>query len=76
VRVVHRRALAEVPAEHADAVHAGLVDEYETAEGGLARALALGVVDEIIDPAHTRHRLASALVSAPVRRGQHRNTPL
>ncbi len=76
VRVVHRRALSEVPAEHVDAVHAHLVDEYETAEGGLARAVALGVIDEIIDPAHTRRHLAAALASAPSNRGQHRNMPL
>jgi acetyl-CoA/propionyl-CoA carboxylase carboxyl transferase subunit len=76
VRVVHRRALARVPADQLDAVHSQLVDEHERAEGGLARAVALGVVDEVIDPARTRHHLAAALAAAPVRRGRHGNVPL
>jgi acetyl-CoA/propionyl-CoA carboxylase carboxyl transferase subunit len=76
VRVIHRRALSEVPAENLEAARSRLVDGYETAEGGLARAVALGVVDEVIEPGRTRRRLATALAAAPARRGRHGNIPL
>ena len=39
------------------------------------RAMGL-VVDEIIDPAHTRSIIAEALAAAPARRGRHKNIPL
>jgi acetyl-CoA/propionyl-CoA carboxylase carboxyl transferase subunit len=38
--------------------------------------MAIGVVDEIIDPADTRRRLAEALAAAPAGRGAHGNIPL
>jgi acetyl-CoA/propionyl-CoA carboxylase carboxyl transferase subunit len=34
------------------------------------------VVDEKIDPSHTRSRLTEALAHAPQRRGRHKNIPL
>ena len=40
------------------------------------RAQSIGVVDEIIDPATTRSRLAAAIAAAPARRGRHKNIPL
>jgi acetyl-CoA/propionyl-CoA carboxylase carboxyl transferase subunit len=36
----------------------------------------LGVVDEVIDPAHTRRRIAEALSAAPAASGHHGNIPL
>src|SRR6202035_2023606 len=47
VRILHRRALAEVPADRRHEVEAELADEHEREVGGLPRAIALGVVDEI-----------------------------
>ena len=34
------------------------------------------VVDEKIDPSHTRSKLTQALAEAPARRGRHKNIPL
>jgi acetyl-CoA/propionyl-CoA carboxylase carboxyl transferase subunit len=39
-------------------------------------AVEIGVVDEKIDPAHTRSKLTQALAEAPARRGRHKNIPL
>jgi len=50
--------------------------EHELIAGGVSRALAIGVVDEVIEPSQTRRRLAEALASAPARRGRHGNIPL
>jgi acetyl-CoA/propionyl-CoA carboxylase carboxyl transferase subunit len=39
-------------------------------------AIEIGVVDEKIDPAHTRSKITQALAEAPQRRGRHKNIPL
>ena len=44
--------------------------------GGVDSAIEIGVVDEKIDPAHTRSKLTQALAEAPHRRGRHKNIPL
>ena len=44
--------------------------------GGVDSAIEIGVVDEKIDPSHTRSRLTQALAEAPARRGRHKNIPL
>ena len=44
--------------------------------GGVGRALQIGVVDEVIDPATTRRKIAEALAGAPAGRGSHGNIPL
>jgi acetyl-CoA/propionyl-CoA carboxylase carboxyl transferase subunit len=36
----------------------------------------IGVVDELIEPAHTRAALAEALAAIPPARGAHGNIPL
>jgi acetyl-CoA/propionyl-CoA carboxylase carboxyl transferase subunit len=76
VGILHRRALAAVSEDERDALHTRLVDEHELIAGGVSRALAIGVVDEVIEPSQTRRRLAEALASAPARRGRHGNIPL
>jgi acetyl-CoA/propionyl-CoA carboxylase carboxyl transferase subunit len=76
VRILHRRTLAEVPAERRHEVEAELAAEYEREAGGLPRAIALGVVDEIVEPAKTREAIARAITDAPARRGAHGNIPL
>ena len=76
VRVLHRRRLAEVPAGDVARVEAELAAEHEQLSGGLARAVAEGVVDEVVDPALTRGALARAVAAAPPRRGRHGNIPL
>jgi acetyl-CoA/propionyl-CoA carboxylase carboxyl transferase subunit len=76
VGILHRRALAAVSETERDALHTRLVEEHELIAGGVSRALAIGVVDEVIEPSQTRRRLAEALASAPARRGRHGNIPL
>jgi acetyl-CoA/propionyl-CoA carboxylase carboxyl transferase subunit len=76
VRILHRRTLAAAPAEQRHEVEAQLAAEHERETGGLQRAMALGVVDEIVEPAKTRQALARVIAEAPARRGAHGNIPL
>ncbi len=76
VRILHRRTLADVPPEKLHEVEAGLAAEHEREAGGLERARALGVIDEVIEPARTRETIARAIAEAPQVRGAHGNIPL
>jgi acetyl-CoA/propionyl-CoA carboxylase carboxyl transferase subunit len=76
VNILHRRTLAAVPAQEREALRAQLVEEQARTAGGVGRAVELGVVDEVIEPAGTRQRLAEALAAAPAGRGFHGNIPL
>ncbi len=76
VRILHRRAIAAAPADERHELEAQLAAEHEREAGGLPRAIALGVVDEIIEPAKTRRAIARAIAEAPPRRGAHGNIPL
>jgi acetyl-CoA/propionyl-CoA carboxylase carboxyl transferase subunit len=76
VRILHRRTLAAAPAEQRHEVETELAAEHEREAGGLARAQALGVIDEVIEPAKTRQALAGAIAAAEQLRGQHGNIPL
>jgi acetyl-CoA/propionyl-CoA carboxylase carboxyl transferase subunit len=76
VRILQRRALAAAPPEKRHELEAELAAEHERAAGGLDRAVALGVIDEVIEPVKTRQAIAAAIAAAPARRGQHGNIPL
>jgi acetyl-CoA/propionyl-CoA carboxylase carboxyl transferase subunit len=76
VGILHRRALAAAPDDEREALEERLVAEHERVSGGASRAVAVGAVDEVLDPAHTRRRLAETLAAAPPGRGQHGNIPL
>jgi acetyl-CoA/propionyl-CoA carboxylase carboxyl transferase subunit len=76
VGILHRKELTAAPEEEREALHELLVAGHERAVGGLGLALAIGVVDEVIDPRHTRRKLAEALATAPATRGSHSNIPL
>ncbi len=76
VRILHRRTLAAAPADQRHELEAQLAAEHEQEAGGLPRAIALGVVDEIIEPAKTRQAIAHAIAEAPARPGAHGNIPL
>jgi acetyl-CoA/propionyl-CoA carboxylase carboxyl transferase subunit len=76
IRILHRRTLAEVPPEKLSQVEAELAAEHQRETGGLERARALGVIDEIIEPSRTREALARAIAEAPQVRGRHGNIPL
>jgi acetyl-CoA/propionyl-CoA carboxylase carboxyl transferase subunit len=76
VGILHRKKLAAVPPGEREALHAQLAEEHERLAGGVNRALQIGVVDEVVDPAQTRRRLVAALAAAPAGRGAHGNIPL
>ncbi|SFO25633.1 acetyl-CoA/propionyl-CoA carboxylase carboxyl transferase subunit [Geodermatophilus obscurus] len=76
VGILHRKKLAVVPPAEREALHARLAEEHERIAGGVDRALRIGVVDEVVEPAHTRRRLVAALAAAPAGRGAHGNIPL
>jgi acetyl-CoA/propionyl-CoA carboxylase carboxyl transferase subunit len=76
IRILHRRTLAGVPPEQLHEVEAELAAKHLQEAGGLARACALGVVDEVIEPSRTREAIAAAIAAAPQVRGAHGNIPL
>ncbi|MGW5318150.1 acyl-CoA carboxylase subunit beta [Nocardia thailandica] len=76
VGILHKKALAAAPEEEREALHERLTLEHEKIAGGVDRAVAIGVVDEVIDPAKTRSILAAALAAAPARASHHKNIPL
>jgi acetyl-CoA/propionyl-CoA carboxylase carboxyl transferase subunit len=80
VRVLHRRKLADVPADARAQVELELADEHTRIAGGVEKAVEIGVVDEIVDPARTKSAIARALADAlladPDVRGHHGNIPL
>jgi acetyl-CoA/propionyl-CoA carboxylase carboxyl transferase subunit len=76
VGILHKKKLAAAPDHERDALHEELALEHERITGGVDSAIELGVVDEKIDPAHTRSKLTQVLAEAPSRRGRHKNIPL
>jgi acetyl-CoA/propionyl-CoA carboxylase carboxyl transferase subunit len=73
---LHKKKLAAAADHERDALHDELAAEHERLAGGVDNAIEIGVVDEKIDPAHTRSRISEALAEAPARRGRHKNIPL
>jgi acetyl-CoA/propionyl-CoA carboxylase carboxyl transferase subunit len=77
VRILHRRKLADVAPDIRPQVEAELAAEHEKIAGGVDKAVEIGVVDEVVEPARTRSALARAIADAGlVRRGGHGNIPL
>jgi acetyl-CoA/propionyl-CoA carboxylase carboxyl transferase subunit len=76
VRILHRRRLAGLLPEQRTQVELELAAAHEQVAGGVAAALELGVVDEVIQPDETRSAIADAIVHAPRTRGRHGNIPL
>jgi acetyl-CoA/propionyl-CoA carboxylase carboxyl transferase subunit len=76
VGILHRKRLASVADDERDALRSRLVAEHASIAGGIDRAMAIGVLDEVISPGRTRRRLAEAFAAAPAGRGQHGNIPL
>ncbi len=76
VRILHRRTLADVPPDRLQEAEARLAGEHEREAGGLERARALGVIDEVIEPSATREAIVRAIAAAPQVRGRHGNIPL
>jgi acetyl-CoA/propionyl-CoA carboxylase carboxyl transferase subunit len=76
VEVLYRKRLATAVGDERDELKLVLTAEHARLAGGPERAIAIGVLDEVISPWHTRRRLAEALAAAPAGRGQHGNIPL
>jgi acetyl-CoA/propionyl-CoA carboxylase carboxyl transferase subunit len=76
VGILHRKKLAAAPPGEREALHAALAAEHERIAGGVSRAMDIGVVDAVVEPARTRAALAEALASMPSGRGAHGNIPL
>jgi acetyl-CoA/propionyl-CoA carboxylase carboxyl transferase subunit len=76
VAILHRKRLAAVPDEEREALRRRLIEDHERVAGGVERGLALGAIDAVVAPEHTRGRLASAFAEAIHRRGDHGNIAL
>ena len=76
VGILHRKALAAAPEAEREELRTRLIDEQKRLAGGVDRGLALGVIDEVIDPARTRAAVAEVFAAEPCRRGTHGNIPL
>jgi len=77
VRILHRRKLAEVSPEIRAQVETELAEEHARLAGGIDKAIEIGVVDEVVEPAATRSAIARAIAgSGLVTRGAHGNIPL
>ncbi|HUW16478.1 MAG TPA: carboxyl transferase domain-containing protein [Actinomycetes bacterium] len=76
VRILHRRRLSDLPDDMREQLEKELADEHELIAGGLDKAMALGVVDEVVDPSITRSAVAAAILAAAPLRGRHGNIPL
>src|SRR6476659_1058208 len=77
IRILHRRKLLEVAPDLRPQVEAELAAEHERIAGGVDKAVEIGVVDEVVEPAATRTALAKAIAGAGlVLRGAHGNIPL
>jgi acetyl-CoA/propionyl-CoA carboxylase carboxyl transferase subunit len=76
VGILHRKKLAAAADHERDELRSRLIAEQVIVAGGTDRAMKIGVLDEVISPSRTRHRLAEAFASAPAGRGHHGNIPL
>ena len=64
IRILHRRKLLEVAPDIRPQVEAELAAEHERIAGGVDKAVEIGVVDEVVEPAATRTALARAIADA------------
>jgi acetyl-CoA/propionyl-CoA carboxylase carboxyl transferase subunit len=76
VGILYRKRIAEAAEHERDALKSHLAAEHARVAGGPGRAMAIGVLDEVISPGQTRRRLADAFAAAPAGRGLHGNIPL
>jgi len=76
VTVLHKRLLTRAVLDRRAELTERLVAEYQRTAAGLARVVAEGHVDEVIDPATTRTAVARSLDVATPASGRHTNIPL
>jgi acetyl-CoA/propionyl-CoA carboxylase carboxyl transferase subunit len=76
VSIMHRNTLSGTPPAEREALRVQLIGEQRRSAGGVARGLSIGVIDEVIDPLHTRARLAEVFAATAPTWGLHGNIPL
>jgi acetyl-CoA/propionyl-CoA carboxylase carboxyl transferase subunit len=76
VRILHRRDLAAADDHERPALEARLAAAHEQASSGVAKAVELELVDDVIEPDVTRSAISAALAGRVVARGRHTNIPL
>lgn len=80
VTILYRKELASAENDSNEALRTELIDKQRRLAGGVERGIALGLIDDIIDPVHTSRRLAAAFAAASSTvsrcRGRHGNMPL
>ena len=76
VAITRRRDIAELPEHSREAGIAEFAAEHSTLAGGLDRAVELGIVDHVIEPAQTRATLISLLATCTPTRSREKNIPL
>lgn len=77
VRILHRRKLAAVAEDLRPHLEAELAEEHERISGGVRRAIEIGVVHELVEPALTRSTIAETIARHDRgERGAHTNIPL
>ena len=76
VAITRRRDIAELPEHSREAGIARFAAEHSQLAGGLDRAVQLGIVDDVIEPAQTRATLASLLATCTPTRSREKNIPL
>ncbi len=76
VDVLHRRELGRADGPARERLRAELAERQRRTAGGVDRALEIGVVDAVVEPARTREHLVRALAAVPDRRGRHTNIPI
>ena len=76
VDLLHRQTLAAAAPGERERLRDELIRCHRANGGGLGRAFAAGVVDEVVPPSKTRSRIARVLAGAPAARGVHTNIPL
>jgi acetyl-CoA/propionyl-CoA carboxylase carboxyl transferase subunit len=64
VKIIHRRKIAAVPEQRQPEVIKELAEEHAVTVGGVDKAVDLGVVDAVVEPADTRATVAAAIAEA------------
>ncbi len=76
VQITRRRDIASLPEHGRDDAIAAFAAEHSALTGGLERAVAAGMVDEVINPTDTRRALTALVTSTSTARSRKKNIPL
>lgn len=76
VQITRRRDIANLPESGRDNAIAAFAAEHSELTGGLERAIAAGMVDEVINPTDTRPALTALVTGTSTARSRRKNIPL